>query len=151
MFDLIFSTLVIILVLCWLFPIIALLIRFSSKGPILFKQPRSGVNNEEFLCYKFRSMSMSDDADSKQAIREDPRITRVGAFLRKTSLEEFIFMVFLMEEIVVQILELSLLKSYITILKIQIKIKISMMKRLILLNISLIKYSQELKATINLL
>ena len=89
MFDLIFSTLVIILVLSWLFPIIALLIKFSSKGPIIFKQPRSGVNNEEFLCYKFRSMSMSDDADSKQAIREDPRITRIGAFLRKTSLDEF--------------------------------------------------------------
>ena len=89
MFDLIFSTLVIIFILSWLFPVIAVLIRLSSKGPILFKQPRSGVNNEEFLCYKFRSMSVSDDADSKQATRSDPRITRVGAFLRKTSLDEF--------------------------------------------------------------
>ena len=89
MFDLIFSICVIIFVLSWLFPIIAILIKLSSKGPILFKQVRSGVNNEEFVCYKFRSMTVTDDADSIQAVQGDTRVTKLGTFLRKSSLDEF--------------------------------------------------------------
>ncbi|MDC0204484.1 undecaprenyl-phosphate glucose phosphotransferase [Flavobacteriales bacterium] len=89
LFDLVFSLLVIILILSWLYPIIAILIKLSSKGPVLFKQVRSGVDNEEFLCYKFRSMSQSSNADSKQATKGDSRITKLGAFLRKSSLDEF--------------------------------------------------------------
>jgi exopolysaccharide biosynthesis polyprenyl glycosylphosphotransferase len=89
MFDLIFSIFAIVFVLSWLYPLIAILIKFSSKGPVLFKQARSGVNNEEFVCYKFRSMYMSGEADSKQAIQGDPRITKFGRFLRKSSLDEF--------------------------------------------------------------
>ena len=50
---------------------------------------RSGVDNEEFLCYKFRSMSQNDNADIKQAKKGDARITKIGAFLRKSSLDEF--------------------------------------------------------------
>ena len=88
-FDILFSTLVIIFILTWLFPIIAILIKLSSKGPILFKQARSGVGNTEFMCYKFRSMIQSDDADAKQAFKGDNRITKIGAFLRKSSLDEF--------------------------------------------------------------
>ena len=88
-FDLIFSLLTIVFVLSWLYPFMAVLIKLSSKGPVLFKQSRSGVNNEEFLCYKFRSMTMSAEADTKQATKGDARITKIGAFLRKSSLDEF--------------------------------------------------------------
>jgi Undecaprenyl-phosphate glucose phosphotransferase len=89
LFDLIFSTIVIICVLSWLYPIIAILIKLSSNGPILFKQLRSGFNNEEFDCYKFRSMTLNIDSESKQATKGDVRITKLGAFLRKSSLDEF--------------------------------------------------------------
>ena len=88
-FDLLFSFLVILLVLSWLYPLIAFLIKLSSKGPVLFKQLRSGINNEDFLCYKFRSMAITDDADSLQATLGDARITKIGTFLRKSSLDEF--------------------------------------------------------------
>ena len=89
LFDIIFSFFVIVLILSWLYPIIAILIKLSSRGPVLFKQVRSGVDNKEFLCYKFRSMTQSDSSDIKQATKGDTRITRIGAFLRKSSLDEF--------------------------------------------------------------
>ena len=89
LFDLVFSSLVIVLILSWLFPLIAILIKLSSKGPVLFKQARSGVDNEEFICYKFRSMKQSNNADTKQATKGDARITRIGSFLRESSLDEF--------------------------------------------------------------
>ena len=88
-FDFIFSVFVIVFFLSWLYPLIAILIKLSSRGPVLFKQLRSGVNNEEFVCYKFRSMTMNSDSESKQAIQGDRRITKLGTFLRKSSLDEF--------------------------------------------------------------
>lgn len=87
-FDIVFSSLVILLIFPWLFPLLALLIRLSSSGPILFKQKRSGKNNEVFTCYKFRSMKMNKDSDSKQAVKDDDRITWIGKILRKTNLDE---------------------------------------------------------------
>ena len=88
-FDVIVSLLVTVLILSWLIPIVGLLIWLESKGPIFFAQPRSGKNNKDFMCLKFRSMKMNDAANTKQATRDDDRITRIGRFLRRTSLDEF--------------------------------------------------------------
>ena len=87
-FDIVFSFLVITLVFTWLFPILALLIKLSSKGPVFFKQNRLGEGNRTFVCLKFRSMRTNKEADSKQATKNDPRVTKVGAFLRKSNLDE---------------------------------------------------------------
>jgi putative colanic acid biosynthesis UDP-glucose lipid carrier transferase len=88
-FDIAFSFFVIVFLLSWLYPLIAIIIKFQSPGPVLFKQLRSGRNNESFWCYKFRSMKINADSDSKQASLDDDRITSIGRFLRKTSLDEF--------------------------------------------------------------
>ena len=93
LFDIVFSVLVITLVFSWLFPIIALLIKISSKGPVFFKQDRWGLNNKVITCYKFRSMvASSKDVDEngkyQQASKNDPRITPIGKFLRKSNLDE---------------------------------------------------------------
>jgi putative colanic acid biosynthesis UDP-glucose lipid carrier transferase len=87
-FDLVFSILIIIFILSWLYPILALLIKNSSKGPVLFKQMRTGKKNDPFLCYKFRSMQANVVDESQQAQKEDVRITRIGKFIRRTSLDE---------------------------------------------------------------
>lgn len=92
-FDIIFSALVITLLLSWMIPIISLIIKLTSKGPVFFKQERWGLNNKPIICYKFRSMVVSsrdvDDAGNyQQAKKDDPRVTRIGAFLRKTNLDE---------------------------------------------------------------
>ena len=88
LFDVVFSIFVILGILSWLFPIISILIKVSSKGPVLFTQNRSGLDNVEFTCYKFRSMAQNIDADFKQASKNDSRITSIGSFLRKLSLDE---------------------------------------------------------------
>jgi len=67
---------------------IAIAVKRSSPGPALFKQVRYGLNGKRFEVYKFRSMVVNNDADTKQASRNDNRITKVGAFIRKTSLDE---------------------------------------------------------------
>jgi undecaprenyl-phosphate galactose phosphotransferase/putative colanic acid biosynthesis UDP-glucose lipid carrier transferase len=87
-FDIAFSIIVIVLIFSWLFPLIALLIKLTSKGPVFFKQLRSGENSKEFYCYKFRTMKVNKQCDEMQATKDDPRITKIGAFLRKTNLDE---------------------------------------------------------------
>ncbi|HEX7366916.1 MAG TPA: undecaprenyl-phosphate glucose phosphotransferase [Pelobium sp.] len=87
-FDVIFSSLVTIFLLSWLIPIIAILIKLDSKGPVFFLQERSGKNNVPFKCIKFRSLKMNDEANSKQVTRGDNRITKLGKFLRKSSIDE---------------------------------------------------------------
>jgi putative colanic acid biosynthesis UDP-glucose lipid carrier transferase len=88
MFDLVFSFFVITLILSWLIPIIGILIKLSSKGPIFFVQWRSGRNNEKFRCYKFRTLQVNKDAHTKQVTFNDKRMTKIGSFLRKTNLDE---------------------------------------------------------------
>jgi putative colanic acid biosynthesis UDP-glucose lipid carrier transferase len=87
-FDIVFSLVVILGILSWITPIIAVLIRLESKGPIIFKQKRNGLNYEEFYCYKFRSMHLNPFADLEQVQKNDPRITKIGKILRKTSIDE---------------------------------------------------------------
>lgn len=87
--DLSVSFLVTVFILSWLVPLLGLLIRLESRGPVFFVQVRSGRNNRTFRCYKFRSMTVNKDADKIQATRNDARITRIGKFIRKTSLDEF--------------------------------------------------------------
>jgi putative colanic acid biosynthesis UDP-glucose lipid carrier transferase len=88
-FDLFFTTGILIFVLSWLVPFLALLIKLDSKGPVFFIQKRNGRKNKPFMCLKFRTMVVNNEADSKQATANDSRITRVGRFLRKSSLDEF--------------------------------------------------------------
>lgn len=87
-FDLIFACLVTIFILSWLIPLVGILIKLESRGPIFFIQKRNGINNKEFKCLKFRSMTPNEYADVQQASKLDPRVTKIGSFLRTTSLDE---------------------------------------------------------------
>ena len=87
-FDIIFSLVVIIGILSWLVPILAILIKLESKGPIFFKQGRPGLDEKEFFCYKFRSMKMNETTE-KEASKNDPRVTKIGKIMRKSSIDEF--------------------------------------------------------------
>lgn len=86
-FDIVFSLMVLAVLIPFVFPIIALAIKWESKGPVFFVQKRPGKKNQLFPCFKFRSMAVNN-AGEQQASKNDMRITKVGAFLRKTSLDE---------------------------------------------------------------
>jgi len=88
MFDILFSAFVMVFILSWLIPLLALLVKLESRGPVFFVQNRTGRNNNNFRCLKFRSMYVNNDANSKQASRNDRRFTRIGRILRKTNLDE---------------------------------------------------------------
>ncbi len=88
LFDFTFSLFVFMIILLWLIPLIAILIKLSSKGPIFFIQQRNGEGNKPFGCIKFRTMTVNQEADTKQATKNDSRITQIGKFLRKSSIDE---------------------------------------------------------------
>jgi putative colanic acid biosynthesis UDP-glucose lipid carrier transferase len=86
--DVFTSLTVMLLIFPWLFPILILLIRLDSKGPVFFRQKRVGFLGKTFWCYKFRTMYVNDYADTRRASKNDPRVTRIGWFLRNTCLDE---------------------------------------------------------------
>lgn len=87
-FDLLFTLSVTILILWWLIPILSILVWITSGRPIFFVQKRSGRDGRVFDCYKFRTMHINAEADDKAVETDDPRRTRFGSFLRRTSLDE---------------------------------------------------------------
>ncbi|MEO9892791.1 exopolysaccharide biosynthesis polyprenyl glycosylphosphotransferase [Aurantibacter sp.] len=87
-FDILFSSLVIITILSWLSPLLFILIKLESKGNLYFKQKRHGFKRQVFWCYKFRSMVSNKSSDTIMATKNDARVTKIGNFLRKTSIDE---------------------------------------------------------------
>ncbi len=87
-FDIFFSLFVCLFILSWLIPVLWILVKLESKGPLIFKQHREGLNGEEFVCFKFRSMRINAFSDKIHATKNDTRVTKIGAFLRKTSMDE---------------------------------------------------------------
>ncbi|MBB4807974.1 putative colanic acid biosynthesis UDP-glucose lipid carrier transferase [Chryseobacterium defluvii] len=86
--DIVFSVFVLVFICSWLFPIIAILIKATTKGPVFFLQKRYGFHEEIFTCIKFRTMVVNEESSTKTTEENDSRITKIGKFLRKTSLDE---------------------------------------------------------------
>lgn len=89
-FDIFISSIIIIFLLSWLMPLLAILIKLDSRGPVFFIQKRSGKNNHPFSCFKLRTLKAHNDADGaiNQVTKDDNRVTKVGRFLRKSNLDE---------------------------------------------------------------
>jgi putative colanic acid biosynthesis UDP-glucose lipid carrier transferase len=87
-FDLLVSGIVIVCILSWLLPILALLIIWDSRGPVFFVQKRVGRYSHLFSCYKLRTMVVNDQADHRPVMGNDARITRLGSWLRRSHLDE---------------------------------------------------------------
>ncbi len=81
-------SIIVFLVLLPFLPIIAIVMKWQSPGPLFFKQERTGLNGKPFKMYKFRTMHVNKEADTKQALRDDPRKFPFGQFLRRTTLDE---------------------------------------------------------------
>ncbi|MGB6269471.1 MAG: exopolysaccharide biosynthesis polyprenyl glycosylphosphotransferase [Olleya sp.] len=88
-FDVIFALLMIVLMLSWLTPLLFILIKLESKGSLIYKHKRNGINYKEFDCYKFRSLKTNKVEKGTYITQNDSRVTKIGKFLRKTSLDEF--------------------------------------------------------------
>ena len=87
-FDFFLAVFVCLFIMSWLIPILWVLIKIESKGSAIFSQKREGIDGEQFICYKFRSMKLNNQADKVHAVENDDRVTRLGAFMRKTSIDE---------------------------------------------------------------
>jgi putative colanic acid biosynthesis UDP-glucose lipid carrier transferase len=94
LFDKLFALLFFAIIGWWLFPIMAILVKLDSKGPVYYQQERWGVNNKPIICYKFRTMRPENgynghsEEDFEQTSRNDPRVTRLGKVLSKYSIDE---------------------------------------------------------------
>ena len=88
-FDIVFSGFIIIFFLSWMYPLIALIIKLQSRGPVIYKQLREGKDGVHFMCLKFRTMHLNDESDYSWTKLNDPRVTKYGVFLRRASLDEF--------------------------------------------------------------
>ena len=87
-FDFFLAVFVCLFIMSWLIPILWVLIKIESKGPAIFSQKREGIDGKQFICYKFRSMKLNNQADKVHAVENDNRVTRLGALMRKTSIDE---------------------------------------------------------------
>lgn len=87
-FDIIFSSFVLLLIFPWIFIFVSAMIKIQSPGPIFFLQERTGLDGKIFKCIKFRSMKVNNDADEIQATKNDPRKFPFGDFMRKTNIDE---------------------------------------------------------------
>jgi putative colanic acid biosynthesis UDP-glucose lipid carrier transferase len=86
--DILISSVCLVTIFSWLFPVIAILIKLDSKGPVFFLQKRNKKDGKLFNCIKFRSMIQNREADSLATFENDPRVTSFGFFLRKYHLDE---------------------------------------------------------------
>src|ERR1700730_1613773 len=87
--DVVISAMVILFILSWLIPLLAILVKADSKGPVFFLQKRVGRGGKSFYCYKFRTMYENRDSNTRQAVKNDRRITRTGRLLRQSNIDEF--------------------------------------------------------------
>jgi len=88
LFDIVVSSLVLVLIMPWLFIVVAIIMKLTMPGPIFFRQKRTGLDGKEFDCIKFRSMKVNAEADSMQATKDDPRKTKFGNFMRHYNIDE---------------------------------------------------------------
>lgn len=86
--DILLSVVFLLVIFSWLLPLMALLLKLDSSGPVFFLQKRVGKGGRSFTCYKFRTMVVNEEAHRKQAEENDHRITRLGKWLRETNIDE---------------------------------------------------------------
>lgn len=87
-FDIFGALIVFVVIYPWLIPLLAIVVKFSGKGAVFFKQERTGYKNQSFTIYKFRTMRENEEANEEQALDDDGRLTRIGKFFRKHHLDE---------------------------------------------------------------